>query len=302
MNLPFANRGLASVSRPLVLPRETVPFQNDGVLRGLVGRGHGLEALSIFLRLDRQEVLELVVSLDLPNPHNRPMRATRGPKAWVASDYFHFIQCWTAGWHAASIGDRFGRSAGAIWSKARWLGLRRRDRKSLFRPPPITAPGQTGELTEPDTRVEEKPCRFAVTATGERLSIRQKVNRNEIFWTSELDAELANRYWANQHYEAIAKEWGVTARTIASRAYRIELPKRERAKLVEHYDPSVITANIAAANYVHRKCLVVPGWFFWAHRNGKKTSKRGKKIQDRQSGSSLGDSYSVGCDTYAFGL
>ena len=268
--------------------------QGDAILRGMVGRGHGLDAISTFLHLDREEVLERVVRLDLPTPHDRPMRRTAGPKAWASGDYFRFIECWVAGWHAASIGERFGRSAGAIWSKARWLGLPRRDRSKVFRAPaePATAP-YAAALKAAERQLS------VVTATGELLSIRKIIKRGHVFWTPELDAELANRYWANQHYEAIATEWGLSARAIASRAHRLQLPRRERSNLVRHYDPSVIEANIAEARYVRRECMAIRGWFFWGQKNGLRTSKRGQKIQAR---SGAGYGYGIGHSIGGFSI
>ena len=272
--------------------------QKDRVLHGLVERGHGLDAISTFLRVEREEVLDRVIRLDLPTPHDRPMRRSSGAKAWAAGDYFRFIECWISGWHATSIGEQFGRSAGAIWSKARWLGLPQRDRRKVFRAEQgLPAASQTPAIPV----LERQP--FVITAAGEQLPIHKILKRGHVFWTPELDAELANRYWANQHYEAIAAEWGMSARTIASRACRLELPRRERGKLVDHYDPAVIAANIAAARYVHRECLAVSGWKFWAQKNGPRTSKRGQKLRERSgAGYGLGFSHSVGGSSYSFGL
>lgn len=282
---PGSGPALAGLKLPGVSPTK-IQVPNEPVLRGLVGRGHGLDAISTFLHLDREEVLERVVRLDLPTPHVRQMRRTAGPNAWASGDYFRFIECWVAGWHAASIGERFGRSAGAIWSKARWLGLPRRDRSKVFRAPaePVTAP-HAAALKAGERQLS------VVTATGDLLSIRKIIKRGHVFWTPELDAELANRYWANQHYEAIATEWGLSARSIASRAHRLQLPRRERSKLLPHYDPSVIDANIAEARYVRRECMALRGWFFWGQKNGLRTSKRGQKIQAR---SGAGYGYGIG--------
>ena len=266
---------------------------NEAVLRGLVERGHGLDAISTFLRVDGETVLDWAITLDLPTPQDRPMRRSTGPRAWATGDYFRFIESWLKGWHAASIGEQFGRSASAIWSKARWLGLPRRDRKTVFRP-------STASLREAQA-LGLSPAKLELcvtTSKGERLPIRKIVKRGHVYWTPELDAELANRYWANQHYEAIAVEWGLSARAIASRACRLELPRRERGKLVSYYDPSVIAANIAEARYVHRECMFVRGWFFWGQKNGLRTSKRGQKAQARSGagfgygiGHSIGSSY-----------
>src|SRR4051812_37730393 len=76
--------------------------QKDRVLHGLVQRGHCLDAISTFLRVEREEVLDRVVRLDLATPHDRPMRHRSGARAWAAGDYFRFIECWMSGWHATS--------------------------------------------------------------------------------------------------------------------------------------------------------------------------------------------------------
>ena len=279
------------------IPTGTMVTEKDRVLRGLVEQGHGLDAIATFLRVERREVLDWVIRLDLPTPHDRPMRRGSGAKAWVAGDYLRFIECWTGGWHAASIGKQFGRSAGAIWSKARWLGLPQRDRSKVLR-----------AKVEPSTTLQTPllpalECqRFVVTAAGERLPIRKILKRCHVYWTPELDAELANRYWANQHYEAIAAEWGLSARSISSRACRLELPRRERCKLVTHYDPSMIDATIAEARYVRRECMFIRGWLFWGPKNGLRTSKRGQKLQARSgAGYGFGIGHSIG-GNYAFGL
>ena len=284
----------------LPLPRafSTKPHvPNETVLRGLVEKGHGLDAISTFLRVDRETVLDWAVMLDLPTPHDQPMRRSAGSKAWAVSDYFRFIESWVSGWRAASIGEQFGRSAGAIWAKARWLGLPRRDRRNVFRPSADSVHEAQGS-----TRTSARLELCVTTSTGERLPIRKILKRGHVYWTPELDAELANRYWANQHYEAIAAEWGLSARSIASRACRLELPRRERCKLVRHYDPSMIDANIAEARYVRRECMFIRGWFFWGQKNGLRTSKRGQKLQARSgAGYGFGIGHSIG-GSYAFGL
>ena len=274
--------------------------ENEAALPGLVARGHGLDAISVFLQRSREEVLEGIVRLNLPTPHDRPFRAHSGPKAWNPADYLSFIQDWTAGLHAESIGLRFGRSAGAVWAKVRWLGLPKRDRSTVFRAESASVTG----IAEgsPPSQIVEKACRSIVAVDGGHLTIRKMLKRNQIFWTPDLDVELSNRYWANQHHTAIAREWGVTEGAIRSRANRLQLPPRGRSDLVEHYDPSVIKANIAEANYVYRKCSHAKDWFFWAHRNGDRISKRGKKIQGRQGRSCFVTDYSISCDVSSFGL
>ncbi|UZO94726.1 hypothetical protein [Roseomonas mucosa] len=301
----LASAVAASVAAsPLILKSEgtawSASYRNDDVLRGLVARGHGLDAISVFLQNSCDEVLENVVRLGLPTPHDRQFRAHSGPRAWNPADYLSFIQDWTAGLHAESIGFRLGRSAGAVYAKVRWFGLPKRERGRIHRAG-VPSASQTVEASlKPQT--VEAAYQSIFTADGSRLTIRKMLKRNQIFWTPELDVELGNRYWANQHHIAIAKEWGVSSGSIRSRANRLQLPPRERSELVEHYDPSVIKANIAGANYVYRKCSHAKDWFFWAHRNGDRISKRGKKVQARQGRSSLVTDYSISCDVSSFGL
>lgn len=267
---------------------------NNAVLRGMVEKGHGLHAISTFLRLDRGTVMDWVVRLDLPTPHDRPLRPNRSPRAWAPGSYFRFIECWTGGWHAASIGEHFRRSAGSVWAKARWLGLPRRERRSVFRATAEASALGEGAAAVANLVAAERQ-HVVLTSAGTHVPIRKIAKRGHVFWTPELDAELANRYWANQHYEAIAAEWGVSAGSITSRACRLELPRRERTLLVAHYDPTVIAANIAAARYVHRECLALSGWRFWAQRNGPRTSKRGQKARERNgAGYGFGEGHGVG--------
>ncbi len=110
------------------------------ILPGMVGRGYGLETLCLYLAVARTALLELIVVLGLPTPHGRAHRRPGGRNPWSPDDISAFIALWVDGWHASSLGERFGRSPCGIWSKARQLGLPRRDRKALFRPDDPNAP------------------------------------------------------------------------------------------------------------------------------------------------------------------
>lgn len=272
-------------------PPEHAVVRNEAVLRGMVARGHDLGAISVYLQQSRDEILDAVVRLDLPTPHDRPLRQSSGPKAWKASDYLPLIQHWLSGLHAGSIGEKFGRSAGAIWAKARWLGLPKRDRRSVFR---------TNVEATPDDQVIEEAGQYVVTDEGRPIPLQRKPGSDQIRWTRDLDIALGKRYFALQHHRAIAKEWGVSPGVISSRATRIELPPRDRTKLVDHYDPSVAARNIAAANFVYRGCKSKPGWFFWCQR-GQTISKLGRKVQQRLS-SGFCEDYSVSYDLGSLGL
>ena len=332
------------------------------VLPGMVARGHGIEALSLYLGLARTTLLDLVVELDLPTPHDRPLRKPGGRNPWTFADTTLFVVLWMAGWHVESLGERFGRSPGGARYKARHLGLPRRDRKLVFRPPrpgedlpggilqglrpdpgaaersPAqqgsavrTAPAQADDADAEDPAPWEQ--QHAVT-TGSASSYpgiisargapdpsaavilpfpafrdsdlfgptpvgtppARKPKRKEVPWTRERDQELGQRWWARQHYKAIARDMGVSPTAVQSRRFRLELPTLrdsdlflfQREELVEHFDPSVVADNIAAANYYERKCntFLSQGktfWFWTKRRGGRFCSREAERLKDKAS-------------------
>lgn len=113
----------------------------------MVARGHGLETLCLCLAIAQTALLDFIVALGLPTPCDRPHRRGGGRNPWLPQDVSVFIELWTEGWAAASLAERFGRSRSGIWSKARQLGLSRRERRAQFRPADPHAPVSLGPLT-----------------------------------------------------------------------------------------------------------------------------------------------------------
>ena len=292
---------LASIAAPEIVranraptdasPPEHTTFRNEAVLRGMVARGHGLEAISAYLQQSPEEILDAVVGLDLPTPHDRPLRQSSSPKAWKASDYLPLIQHWLAGFHAATIGERFGRSAGAIWAKARWLGLPKRDRRSIVRPHGEAAPA---------CEAIEEAGQFVTDEDGNRIPLQRKAGTGQLRWIRDLDIVLGKLWLGNVHHRVIAKLWGVSPGVISSRASRLELPPRDRSQLVAHYDPAVAARNIAEGGFIYRACKSKPGWFFWCQR-GRTISKLGRKALQRRS-SGFCEDYSVSYDLGSLAL
>ena len=319
----------------------------------MVARDHGVDALSLYLDLARTALLDLIVELDLPTPHDRPLRKPGGRNPWTFADTTLFIVLWMAGWHAESLGERFGRSPGGAYYKARHLGLPRRDRKLVFRPP---RPGEDlpggilqGLRPDPGSAVRTAPAQaddadaedpapweqqHAVT-TGSASSYpgiisargapdpsaavilpfpafrdsdlfgptpvgtppARKPKRKEVPWTRERDQELGQRWWARQHYKAIARDMGVSPSSVQSRRFRLELPTWrdsdlflfQREELVEHFDPGVVAEHIAAAGYFERKCnkFLSEGkifWFWTKRRNGAISSREFERLKDKATG------------------
>jgi hypothetical protein len=115
-----------------------VLFPFDEVLRGMVAAGQGIEALCLYLGLTRSLLDDHLARLALTTPHDRPLLKARA-HGWSVLDTIRLIAWRIAGVHPKIIGERLGgRSAGAVRSKARRLGLRPPPRKLLHKPDPKT--------------------------------------------------------------------------------------------------------------------------------------------------------------------
>ena len=319
----------------------------------MVARGHGIEALSLYLGLARTALLDLIVELDLPTPHDRPLRKPGGRNPWTFADTTLFIVLWMAGWHAESLGERFGRSPGGARYKARHLGLPRRDRKLVFRPsrPGEDLPGGLLQGFQPDPGCAvrtfqaktgdddaDEPAfweRHHAAVHGSTalcppaISVRgtpdpsaaivlpspafqdadlfgptpvgtppaRKPKRKEVPWTRERDQELGQRWWARQHYKAIARDMGISPSAVQSRRFRLELPTLrdsdlflfQREELVDRFDPSVVDEHIAAAGYFERKCnsFLSEGktfWFWTKRRGGGICSRESERLKRKATG------------------
>lgn len=114
-----------------LLPLAAAISPLDHVLAGMVAAGQGLEALCLFLNLTPDALLDRIVALDLSTPHDRPLRHPSGKTPWLAGDVRLLIQLWVVGTRVRRISERLDRSPGAIYAKARRLGLPRRARQAL---------------------------------------------------------------------------------------------------------------------------------------------------------------------------
>ena len=297
---------------------DTAPTSSDlarKLLPGMVARGHGIEALCAYLGLARIALLDLVVALDLPTPHDRAPRKP-GRFGWSLADATLLVTLWMAGWHVDSLAAHFGRSRSGVWSKGRRLGLPRRDRKLVFKlvlaatrdtsaESAAAGPPFTDADTEPDSSIARSGMDLPVAPAAPQFDLFRpasaeparpaKAPRREVTWTFALDMELSNRWWARQHYRAIARDMGISPPAIQSRRRRLELPTTKqsaelgifhRDELVDHYDPSVVEENIALAGYVLRRCSKlgpINGLHFWTKNSGKghRTSDEAKRLDER---------------------
>ena len=146
-----ARAGMPSTIRPA----GASPSPIERALPGMIARGHGIESLCLYLGLAPSALFERVVALGLPTPSDKAHRTTAARNGWQADNVSVFIVLWMHGWAAASLAERFGRSRNAVWSKARQLGLPRRERRDQFRPadPRMAIQGGTIQQQCPARRV-----------------------------------------------------------------------------------------------------------------------------------------------------
>jgi hypothetical protein len=251
------------------------------LLSGMLAQGHGIDALCLFLALTRDRIFDLIVQLDLPTPHDRPLRRSGGAHAWKQSDFPVLLDGWFSNWSAACIADRLGRSRGSIWYQGRRLGLPKRERRSLHWPEQaVPEPAVTPNASLAKQRL---PARWPVYGSDKVFELTSKRNGLQVDWLSNLEAyvDVGWRVWSGQRISVIAENYGVSYRTIASAAYWLnaKAPKSHK-DLVDHFDRARGEAYAKARGGVLRKSEVdgvVPYWKvgdIFRSRRDKRNAKR----------------------------
>ena len=227
----------------------------DRVLAGLVANGHSREAICLYLDTAEKDVLSRCAALDLPAPVSRLFRKSCSQNAWQIEDVRKLIDAWIRNYHVTNIAMALGRSPYSIYGKARRLGLPRRKRTELIKELPLFASAQNQEAKPEPPRCPKRP---------------------DTKWDDNLIMVVSDRWFAGQHYKAIARDLNISAAAVRSKATRIGLPPRDRREIVSHYDPARGENSPLRANLVLRQCSVT-GMLFWGTRNGPRTSPAGQK-------------------------
>jgi hypothetical protein len=273
----------SSHSQDTPTTRTASPFSSPqfrAILSGMVSKGHGIDAICLFLTLTREVLLDLVVQLDLPTPHDMAYRRYGGARAWTPADYGVLMAGYLGNWTTACIAERIGRSRGSIWAKARRLGLPKRDRRSLVWPKnlarletkPVDVPRP--ETPQPTASPSRLPLRWFVKGTATPLELTSKRNGREVHWTTHALIELGMRKWGAQHIHAIAKDFGVSLRAVTSQLNWLEIPPRPRSEQTERFERATAEANIAAAGYKLVFCKTNGRFPYWTKRRAMTNSKR----------------------------
>lgn len=240
-------------------PPTEAEIQQHRLLKGMIQAGQGREAIAAILGLTDDSLMQQVVDLNLPTPADIPLPAPRGPKCWALPDMQRLVALWTQNVTGVAIGAELGRTVSGVYSKARNLGLYRRERARLLRAIPVA----------PD------PIAVVVDALCEKSPVKAK--RKQVVWTEELEDEIASRWFSMQHHASIATDLGLSPTTVASKAYRLELPKRCAKLLVQSYEVSRKEAGLALYPGIMRKRCDFTKKIFWGTRNGPRTSEYAKR-------------------------
>ncbi|SDB71494.1 hypothetical protein [Belnapia rosea] len=212
----------------------------DRILAGLIDQGHGREACAAYLGLTDEQLMSRIVHLDLPTPAERPMRVGHGAHAWDVTAIRQLIDFWIRDLTTSRIAAHLGRSPSGVRSKARWLGLYKRARNSLLNLLPLF----------PGIDIEPR--------------------RHQLVWTDELERWLADRWFSFQHHKALAADlssklgFEVSPSTIASKAHRLELPRRDPDFLLQDYKPEYRARHSRLLPKMYERRCKIRGRLFWS--------------------------------------
>lgn len=257
-------------------------------LAGMIGCGHGVDAICFFLTLTLDELRELLVEFDLPATHEKPFRRGGGAKGWTSGDYAILIECWIENWRAAAIADRLGRSKGSIYYKSRFLGLPKRDRRALLTPDAdlvatrastqaSLAPARlTSEHKSGPASADEET--WLIQGASENIEMRWKRRGIEVLGSEPFHRFVAMQKWSGVRNAKIAAMCRVSQKVIDNVVMRMGIPRLPREQRSADYDADLALRNIQALRYEEARdkgtCL------YWRRRGSWSLSHRDRKRVD----------------------
>jgi hypothetical protein len=268
--VPEWSSQFASVELPAPTPMV------DQLLVGMVGAGHGAQALSFYLGLEDAEVQERVAAFGLAQPPEKRLRRPTSANPWSVEDIRLLIALWLENVAVGSIAATFARSPSSIHGKRRWLGLGGRDRKR----------GQKRSVVQcQKTPLPWRPT-FDVSGIVARL-MTPKPGKSVVAlpantsWELGRDAEKDRRFsilgFAGLRSSAIARrmliEFGVrlTEKAVDNRISRLQIV-RERREMTDHYDPAEVerraSETMTRLGAVLRRCAELNRSFWWCRSIG----------------------------------
>jgi hypothetical protein len=258
----------------------------DGLLSRMIGAGHGVAALSLYLGIGEAKVRDRARELGLPQPKEKKLRRAAAANSWSVEHVRRLIALWLDNAAAGFIGETLGRSSSSIHGKRRWLGLGVRNRKEVAKRPvsecaciplpwrPILdgAGLETQSISQgAGQSIDAPPAKPPI-----RIDLPQPVE-----WELGRDREKDERFsvlgFAGLRSEQIAErmqlEFGVrlTKKAVDNRISRLQIV-RDRHDLMDHYDAKIVEQRASRAK-AHlgatlRQCQELHRSFWWCRKMG----------------------------------
>jgi hypothetical protein len=248
----------------------------DKLLVGMVGAGHGAEALSFYLGLEEAEVQERVVALGLAQPPEKRLRRPTSANPWSVQDIRLLIALWLENVAVGSMAATFARSPSSIHGKRRWLGLGGRDRKR-GQERSVVQCQKTPLPWRPTFDVSGIVARLMTPRPGKSVVALPANTSWELGRDEEKDRRFSILGFAGLRSSAIARrmliEFGVrlTEKAVDNRISRLQIV-RERREMTDHYDPAEVerraSETMTRLGAVLRRCAELNRSFWWCRSVG----------------------------------
>ena len=297
----------------------------DTLMIGMIGAGHGLEALCVYLGLARTDLEDRIAELGLPRPHDRPLRQASGKNPWKLEDLRRLMALWLENVSVRSIADAFGRSPSSIRAKRRRLGLQPRERALLRERSPqdclaviLPWPSRSDGASEisldfghalPVAPIAPPPAKGALQTTTKTAVVVAPAKAAPA-WRLGRDREKDMRFsilgFAGLKASAIAArveiEYGLalTVSAVNNRLSRLQIV-RERKDMIAVYDAALVERrakeNMDRLGASLRECAELHRDFWYCRKlRGNRTTCREfytKKFAHKQAERSCGERLAV---------
>ena len=270
----------------------------DRLLISMVGAGHSVAALSLYLGLKDSEVRERVAALNLPAAAEKPFRRPVSANPWCVEEVRRLITLWLDNVSVTSIAGALGRTPSSIRGKRRWLGLGVRARKELA-DRTVSQCRATPLPWKPTLNIKPILCRLWAPRIGkEAVAVARPETISGVRWELGRDAQKDDRFstlgFAGLSAAVIAKrmlmEFGVylTEGAVNSRMTRLQIA-RDRFDIIDVFDEEAVRRRAAEAKRrvgaTLRQCAELHRSFWWCRALcGNRTTCREFETSERYAG------------------
>lgn len=224
----------------------------------MVSAGCVADEIAAVLGLTKAEVFDKAAHLGVSSPADGiwdlPTDAMSLDKQQI------IVALWCAGVGGVAIGKIIGHHGTTVYKYAkRWRLYKRRNPGEHRR---ARAPILRYGATEPSLLSYIQRYKGAAAQRG---------------WTQELEREIERRWFCLQTPQGIARDLGLTKSTVATKAFRLELPKRYGLPLTDDFDPARKDKHAHLFAGWERKVCCIRKQPFWSNVRGVRWSKEAKR-------------------------